>query len=178
MTDAYDAAPDTAPTGEPPICAAARALIGLTEDTDAYRAIVDPAGPYAEEVAVAHAVSSCMLVAAWLRGWRGRFVAATIQNTLRQICGGTGRVPDEDNFASVGDGVWWEASATADEHVDAAIVAVTRRALDVVTFDAVAGGQRVGGRRGIALVTRTAVFGGIFWTDQADGRRVRGVLDA
>jgi hypothetical protein len=184
-----DAIPDTSPTGgagvrpqTPPIVAAALACENLTEDDDGYRAIVDPAGPYAEEIAVAHAVSSCMLFAAWLRGWRGHFVGDTIQNTLRTICGGTGRLPDNDNFVEVGAGIWWaeNPNSGADEHVDGVVVDVARHSLSLMTLTVIAGGQRnAAGRRCIKRVSRVVAWQGLFWVDQGlGGRRVRGVLDA
>ena len=139
-----DDAPDTSPTGEPPICAAARALVGLTEDDDAYRAIVDPAGAPSEEALVAHDVSSCMLVAAWLLGWRGRFVPDTIQVTLARLWGSGLRLPDVDNLLGPGAQVWWAANPAsgAVEHVDGCVVAVERHTLYAVSLTVVAGGQR------------------------------------
>jgi hypothetical protein len=174
-----DTAPDTSPTGEPAICAAARSLIGLTEDDAAYAAIVDPVGPYAEEVRVAHSVSSCMLVAAWLLGWREQFVADTIQNTLRSLWGGsTGRVPDVDDFCGPGAQIWWRASASSPEHVDAAVLAVQRSSLVKVMLTVVAGGQRnAAGKRCIAQLTREVYWDGRAWTDATNGRCVLGVHD-
>lgn len=183
--------PDTLRPEQQAAVDAALALVGLTEDDDAYRAIVDPAGPFAEEVSVAHGVSSCMLVAAWLRGWRGRFVASTIQDTLRQLCGGTGRVPDADNFCGVGDGLWWAQTGAAPEHVDACVVAIERASVGLVTMVVVAGGRRVTqadvdggafaaaqlGKRCIEQVARAVRWSGSAWVDLDDGRHVRGVLD-
>ena len=174
-----DRATDTQPTGQLPMVTEALALVGLTEDDDAYRAIVDPAGPYAEEVEVAHDASSCLLVTAWLRyGWRGRFVADTIQTTLAHLAGGTGRVPDEFNFCSLGDGLWWAGSSTAPEHADACVVGIERHSLYAVRLAVVAGGQRIKGKRGIAQIDREVTWDGSGWVDSGNGRRMRGVLDA
>lgn len=187
--------PDTQPTGEPAICVAARALIGLTEDDDAYRAIVDPLGSDNERIEVADEVSSCMLVAAWLLGWRGRFVPDTIQTTLRQLWGSTGRVPDEDDCVSLGGQVWWSAAGSEPEHVDACVIGVERTALSWLTLTVVAGGQRVTandveagvfpasklGKRCIKQVRRnlTSTFGepSNGWIDTGTQRRMLGVHD-
>jgi hypothetical protein len=165
--------------------AAALAIADLTEDDGAYRQIVDPAGTPSEEALVAHDASSCMLVAAWLRGWRGRFVPDTIQTILRGMCGGTGRVPDVDNFVDAGAGAWWAAAPGHDEHVDACVIAVERTSLYAVALTVVAGGQRTtvtdrppAGRRCISKLIREVVWDGSGWVDQGTGRRVLGVLDA
>ncbi len=177
-----DPAPATQPTGASPIVALALSCEGLCEDDDGYRAIVDPAGPYAEEIAVAHAVSSCMLFAAYLRGWRGHFVSDTIQRTLAGICGGTGRAPDVDNFCDVGAGLWWEANSNsgAEEHVDGVVIEVVRHQLELATIVVITGGQHnAANRRCVKRLSRVVAWGGLAWTDQgAGGRRVRGVLDA
>jgi hypothetical protein len=176
MTLSYDNAPDTTPA----IVLAALSAENLCEDDDAYRAIVDPAGPYAEEIEVAHEASSCMLFAAWLHGWRGHFVASTIQNTLRQICGGTGRLPDVDAFCEPGDGLWWaeNPNSGAEEHVDGVVVEVIRHQLTLMTLTVIAGGQRnAAGKRCIKRLSRVVAWQGLFWVDQGlGGRRVRGVL--
>jgi hypothetical protein len=160
--------------------ALALSLVNLTEDDDAYRAIVDPFGTPSEEAAVAHDASSCMLVAAWLDGWRGRFVPDTIQNTLRAMWHGTGRIPDVDNFCEEGSALWWAASATAEEHVDACVVNVVRHELAYVTLTVVAGGQRLAGKRAILQLDRRVAWDDRYaaWVDQANGRHIRGVLDA
>jgi hypothetical protein len=190
MSD-QDTAPDTSPTGEPAICVRARGAISC-EDDDTYRKVVDPAGPYAEEIQVAHAVSSCMCFAAWLIGWDGRFVADTIQNVLRRMWGGTGRKPDADNVVSLGAQVWWAASATAPEHVDGCVVGVERTSEYVVTLTVIAGGQRVTqqdidqrvfpqsalGKRCIKKLLRSVVWtDGVGWVDQGDNRHILGVHD-
>ena len=176
-----DESPDTEPVPLLPIVALALSCEGLCEDDDAYLKIVDPAGPYAEEIEVAHEASSCMLFRAWLKGWRGQFKADTIQNTLRQIEGGTGRVPDADSFCEVGAGLWWEANLAthADEHVDGVVLEVVRHQLELVTLVAIAGGQRNDkGRRCIKRLTRVVAWDGVSWRDQGAGaRKVRGVLD-
>lgn len=171
--------------------AAGLALAGLTERDRAYQQIVDPAGAPSEEAAIAHDASSCMLTAAWSRGWRGRFKPDTIQNTLREICGGTGRVPDVDNFADLGDGLWWAACGPHVEHVDDRVVAIERASLYFVTLTVTAGGQRVEqadvdadaftaehlGLRCIKQIVRQVAWDGAGWVDQGTGRRVLGVLD-
>ena len=189
-----DDAPDTSPTGEPPICAAARASISCEGDAT-YDGIVDPAGPYAEQIQVAHAVSSCMLFAAWLLGWRGHFVGDTIQRTLAGLWGYRGpRIPDVDNAFGIGAQVWWQANPAtgAEEHVDGCVVAVERHTLYAMTATVVAGGQRVTeadvdagafpasvlGKRCIKQLARMVVWQNSAWTDAGNGRRVRSVLDA
>ena len=186
-----DDAPDTSPTGEPPICAAARASISCEGDAT-YDGIVDPAGPYAEQIQVAHAVSSCMLFAAWLLGWRGHFIGDTIQVTLARLWGERARIPDVDDFPGVGAQVWWQANPAtgADEHVDGCIVAIERHTLYHVSITVIAGGQRGTaadpdsftasqiGRRCITRRTREMTWDGGGWRDDASERRVRSVLDA
>ena len=187
-----DDAPDALPA-ELPICAAARASISCEGDAT-YDAIVDPAGPYAEQLQVAHAVSSCMLFAAWLLGWRGHFVGDTIQVTLARLWGDARRIPDVDNAIDVGAQVWWSANPAtgSEEHVDGCVVAVERHTLYAMTVTVVAGGQRVTeadvdagafpasvlGKRCIKQLARMVVWQNSAWTDAGNGRRVRSALDA
>jgi hypothetical protein len=184
VSDAHDTdpapCPDTTPTGVSPIVAQALACEDLTEDDEGYWRIVDPAGDRSEEQRVAHAVSACMLFAAFLLGWAGRFVSDTIQNILCALWRTRARAPTLDNFCDLGAQLWWAGSASAPEHVDGAVVKVTRRSLYVVEIECIAGGQRIGGKRAIKRVGRVVAWdeAAAAWVDQGNGRRLRWVLDA
>ena len=173
---------------------AAAAYAGTTEDNAAYQAFVDPAGDHSTQVQVAHAVSACMLLAASLLGWRGKFVGNTIQVILAELWTsvGGGRVPDVDNGIAEGAQVWWAANGAAEEHVDACVERVERVSLYHLSLVVIAAGQRVTaadvaagafgarelGKRCCKRLTREVSWSGSSWVDDANGRHVRLVLDA
>jgi hypothetical protein len=163
MTDAAEDVPDTSPTGEPAVCAAARALVGLTAPSQAYAEAIAP-GETMERQTAMMAMSGCALLWRAKNGGEAPYVNGQAFADMWRLAGGapwdrqaTGsrvRVPVPGELPAPGDAVVYDRSPNGafPQHVDYCWLGAGR---------AVAGGQRTGaGLETIAIVTRALTWVG------------------
>lgn len=175
MTDVDDA-PNTSPTGEPAICAAARALVGLTAPSQEYADAIAP-GETPERQAEMMRESGCALLWRAQNGGGPPYRDGQAFADLWRLAGGAPwapggrvRVAHHGELPELGDAIVYDRSPDGAhvQHVDYCYLGAGR---------VVAGGQRTGaGLETIALVTRALTWTGGRLVDLHTGRPVMALI--
>jgi hypothetical protein len=183
-----DAAPDTTPTGTPPVVTAALALVGLAYPDQRYLDAIAP-GETPERQAVMGRESSCGLVWISLNGGVAPYHDGQAFADVWRLAGGApwapgGRVrrPSVDDSPVIcrGDAIFYNASQGGQypAHIDAAVTS-TEDCGGYIKIMAVAGGQRdSSGNECIKLMQRSLHWIGGRLVDPATGREVGAIIAA